>query len=159
MLCLRSGRCAEKITAIGSSKHQDLLPAAKSGGALPRARDPMSRNNKNRDPLMKYVVASTALAMLLSGASVAQEKYTVALDGTFAPHAMPKLGGGVEGFNVDLATIIGERLGVEMDIVATQWSGILPGMMAGLDSHFKCDTELLSEGLDWRLESEAFSRG
>ena len=28
-----------------------------------------------------------------------------------------------------------------------------------LDSHFKCDTELLSEGLDWRLESEAFSRG
>ena len=49
--------------------------------------------------------------------AVAKDKYTVALDGTFAPHAMPKLGGGIEGFNVDLANIIGERLGVEMDIV------------------------------------------
>ena len=28
-----------------------------------------------------------------------------------------------------------------------------------LDSHFKCDTEFLSEGLNWRLETEAFSRG
>ena len=26
-----------------------------------------------------------------------------AVDGTFAPHAMPKLGGGYEGFNIDLA--------------------------------------------------------
>ncbi len=29
----------------------------------------------------------------------------------------------------------------------------------GLDSLFKCDTELLSECLDRRLEAEAFSRG
>ena len=32
-----------------------------------------------------------------------------AVDGTFAPHAMPKLGGGYEGFNIDLATEIGKR--------------------------------------------------
>lgn len=37
----------------------------------------------------------------LAAVATAKDKYTVALDATFAPHAMPKLGGGIEGFNVD----------------------------------------------------------
>lgn len=72
----------------------------------------------------------TALVSL-GNVALAQDSYTVALDGTFAPHAMPSLSGGVEGFNVDLANKIGERLGAKMDIVATQFSGILPGLAAG----------------------------
>ena len=32
------------------------------------------------------------------------------VDGTFAPHAMPKMSGGVEGFNIDLAEEIARRL-------------------------------------------------
>ncbi len=77
-------------------------------------------------------LTAAALALLLTaGVAVAKDKYVVALDGTFAPHAMPTMDGKVEGFNVDLANIIGKRLGVEMDIVATQFSGILPGMQAG----------------------------
>ena len=52
--------------------------------------------------------------------AIAAETYKVALDGTFAPHAMPKMDGGVEGFNVDLANEIGKRLGVKMDITAAQ---------------------------------------
>src|SRR4051812_5186603 len=42
-----------------------------------------------------------AVALCISGGAFAQGgKITVGLDGTFAPHAMPKLGGGIEGFNV-----------------------------------------------------------
>ena len=37
------------------------------------------------------------------------------VDGTFAPHAMPKLGGGYEGFNIDLANEIGKRLKRKVD--------------------------------------------
>ena len=33
-----------------------------------------------------------------------------AVDGTFAPHAMPRLCGGYEGFNIDLANEIAKRL-------------------------------------------------
>lgn len=66
-----------------------------------------------------------------SGASAQDRSFDVALDGTFAPHAMPSMDGGVEGFNVDLANEIGERIGAEMNIIATQWSGILPGLAAG----------------------------
>jgi len=101
----------------------------------------------------KFVTLATLLA--LSGPALAQDKYTVALDGTFAPHAMPSLSGGVEGFNVDLANIIGERLGVEMDVVATQFSGILPGLAAGTYDFVVAPTTITAE----RAESVLFSEG
>lgn len=52
------------------------------------------------------------------------------VDGTFAPHAMPKLGGGVEGFNVDLLMEIGKQLGRPVEIVAAEFSGLIPAMNA-----------------------------
>ncbi|NCG11653.1 MAG: transporter substrate-binding domain-containing protein [Alphaproteobacteria bacterium] len=88
--------------------------------------------------------------------AAAKDKYTVALDGTFAPHAMPKLGGGIEGFNVDLANIIGERLGVEMDIVATQWSGILPGLQAGTYDFVVAPTTITEERAGNMLFTEGY---
>src|SRR4030095_4435671 len=54
-----------------------------------------------------------------------------AVDGTFAPHAMPRLEGGIQGFNVDLANEIGKRLKRPVEITATQFSGILPSLQAG----------------------------
>ena len=74
-----------------------------------------------RKKIMRVLKSALVICATVAFANfaTAKDKYTVALDGTFAPHAMPKLGGGIEGFNVDLANIIGERLGVEMDIVAT----------------------------------------
>ena len=50
---------------------------------------------------------SLAAAMLLTGSALAQTSLPplrTGVDGTFAPHAMPKLGGGVEGFQIDLFT-------------------------------------------------------
>jgi polar amino acid transport system substrate-binding protein len=66
----------------------------------------------------------------LAWAAMAQAPLTVGLDGTFAPHAMPKLGGGVEGFNVDMANEIGRRLGRPTTVVAQEFSGLVPGMNA-----------------------------
>ena len=77
------------------------------------------------------MVITVSALCLMGTMSNAKDTYKVALDGTFAPHAMPKMTGGVEGFNVDLANEIGRRLGVKMDITAAQWSGLLPGMQAG----------------------------
>ncbi|WP_372890394.1 transporter substrate-binding domain-containing protein [Rhodosalinus sp.] len=106
---------------------------------------------------MRTILSSLAFgtALAVAGAASAQDKYTVALDGTFAPHAMPKLGGGIEGFNVDLANMIGERLGVEMDIVATQFSGILPGLQAGTYDFVVAPTTITEE----RAENVLFSEG
>jgi len=92
----------------------------------------------------------------LAAIATAKDRYTVALDATFAPHAMPKLGGGIEGFNVDLANIIGERLGVEMDIVATQWSGILPGLQAGTYDFVVAPTTITEERAGNMLFTEGY---
>ena len=83
---------------------------------------------------MKKPIARTALAIVLGAlafAASAQDKPLVAgLDGTFAPHAMPKIGGGVEGFNVDLMTEIGRQLGRPVEVRASEFSGLIPAMNA-----------------------------
>jgi polar amino acid transport system substrate-binding protein len=106
--------------------------------------------------MMKTTIIAGAAALAIAGAVQAQDKFTVALDGTFAPHAMPDLSGGVEGFNVDLANMIGERLGVEMDIVATQFSGILPGLAAGTYDFVVAPTTITEERAGNLLFSEGY---
>ena len=107
---------------------------------------------------MRKLVAFSLLfsSVLPFNAIYAQDTYKVALDGTFAPHAMPKLSGGIEGFNVDLANEIGERLGVKMDIVATQFSGILPGLQAGTYDFVVAPTTITEERADNLLFSEGY---
>ncbi len=101
--------------------------------------------------------AAGALA-LASGAAAAEKKseYNVALDGTFAPHAMPKLDGGVEGFNVDLANEIGKRLGAKMNITAAQWSGLLPAMQAGKYDFIVAPTTITEERAKTMLFTEGY---
>lgn len=97
-----------------------------------------------------------ALCSLLNGPlALAQDSYKVALDGTFAPHAMPKMDGGVEGFNVDLANEIGRRLGANMDITAAQWSGLLPAMQAGIYDFIVAPTTVTDD----RAKSLLFTEG
>lgn len=107
---------------------------------------------------MSATLRLLALAACLgaTGAANAQDAYNVALDGTFAPHAMPKLGGGIEGFNVDLANIIGERLGVGMNITPAQFSGLLPALQAGTYDFIVAPTTLTEERATNLLFSEGY---
>ena len=55
----------------------------------------------------RRLVLTMAAALMFAGSAIAQNKLPplrTGVDGTFAPHAMPKLGGGVEGFQIDLFT-------------------------------------------------------
>jgi polar amino acid transport system substrate-binding protein len=78
---------------------------------------------------MKYMLLSILLA--LAGPAWAQKPLVVGVDGTFAPHAMPKLGGGVEGFNVDLINEAGRRMGRKVEIFSAEFSGLIPAMQSG----------------------------
>jgi polar amino acid transport system substrate-binding protein len=75
--------------------------------------------------------AAFGLAILLPQPVLAQGTLKTAVDGTFAPHAMPKLSGGTEGFNVDLAEAIGKKLGKTVTVDSTQFSGLIPALQAG----------------------------
>jgi len=106
--------------------------------------------------LTRLFATAAITAAMITGPALAKDSYTVALDGTFAPHAMPKLDGGIEGFNVDLANEIGKRLGAEMNIVATQFSGILPGLQAGTYDFVVAPTTITEERANNLLFSEGY---
>lgn len=78
------------------------------------------------------LAATTTVVCLASASALAQDKPLIAgFDGTFAPHAMPKMGGGIEGFNVDLVLEAGKRMGRKIEVFAGEFSGLIPAMNAG----------------------------
>jgi polar amino acid transport system substrate-binding protein len=108
---------------------------------------------------MKQHAFSLAAAMLLaSSASFAQEAppLRTAVDGTFAPHAMPKLGGGYEGFNIDLAEEIGKRMKRKVVIDALQFSGLVPALQAGTYDFLAAPTTVTKERADNMLFTEGY---
>ncbi len=102
------------------------------------------------------VFAAAAFVVALApGLAVAQQPLKTAVDGTFAPHAMPRLEGGIQGFNVDLANEIGKRLKRPVDITATQFSGILPSLQAGTIDFVAAPVTVTKE----RAENYLFTEG
>lgn len=79
--------------------------------------------------LRMALAAALALAVA-GGAAQAQQKLKVAADVGYAPHVMAKPTGGVEGYNVDIAEAIAKKLGLELEVVDQQWSGIFAGLNA-----------------------------
>jgi len=108
---------------------------------------------------------SFALALLLAaplafgGASLtmaqAQEPLRTAVDGTFAPHAFPKLGGGTQGFNVDLFTEVAKRMGRPITIDSASFSGLVPAMNAGRYDFLAAPVTVTKE----RAENMLFTEG
>src|ERR1700752_2675708 len=81
--------------------------------------------------MRRSILATATAVFLLSGPALAEDVLKTAVDGTFAPHAMPKLSGGIEGFNVDLAEALGKQLHKNITVDAAQFSGLLPALQAG----------------------------
>ena len=104
--------------------------------------------------MRRYLFAIAAL-LGSAGLAVAQPLKT-GVDATFAPHAMPKLSGGIEGFNVDLANEIAKRLGRPIEIDATQFSGLLPGLQAGTYDFIAAPVTVTKERADNLLFTEGY---
>src|SRR4030095_15208884 len=97
-------------------------------------------------------------AFLYTGPVLAQDKLPplrTGVDGTFAPHAMPKLGGGVEGFQIDLFTEVARRMKREITIAAVRFSTLLTGMQAGVYAFIAAPTTVTKE----RAENMLFTAG
>lgn len=96
------------------------------------------------------------VAAMVSATAHAQQPLRTAVDGTFAPHAFPDLAsGGVQGFNIDLFKELARRLGRPLEITATQFSGILPGLQAGTYDFVAAPVTVTKE----RAENLAFIEG
>ncbi len=99
-----------------------------------------------------------AAALLAAGPALAQSKLPplrTGVDGTFAPHAMPKLGGGIEGFQIDLFTEVARRMKREITIDSVSFSTLIPGLQAGRYDFIAAPTTVTKE----RAESMIFTAG
>lgn len=80
---------------------------------------------------MKATLAAVLLTAIV-GNALAQDKPIIAgVDGTFAPFVMPKIGGGVEGFTVDMLNELNKQTSRKVEIFVGQFSGLIPAMNAG----------------------------
>src|SRR5437868_14465205 len=108
--------------------------------------------------LSRRLAAMAIVALVFAGPALAQEKLPplrTGVDGTFAPHAMPKLGGGVEGFQIDLFTEAARRMKREITIDAVSFSTLIPGMQAGRYDFIAAPTTVTKE----RAENMLFTAG
>jgi len=105
-------------------------------------------------------IAAVAAAILLCAApaALAQDKLPplrTGVDGTFAPHAFPKLGGGTQGFNIDLFEEVARRMHREITIDSVSFSTLIPGMLAGRYDFVAAPTTVTKE----RAEQMLFTAG
>jgi polar amino acid transport system substrate-binding protein len=111
----------------------------------------MTRHFK-RLPAAIFAASLIAALPLTAGA----QELRTGVDGTFAPHAFPDLAtGSVQGFNVDLARAIAEKLKRPIKIDSAQFSGLLPAMQAGTYDFIIAPVTVTKE----RAESMLFTEG
>jgi polar amino acid transport system substrate-binding protein len=76
------------------------------------------------------IVLSAASPWWARSTAQAQDAIRTGVDATFAPYVMPRLSGGLEGFNIDLGNELARRLKRPIAIEQTQFSALIPGLNA-----------------------------
>jgi polar amino acid transport system substrate-binding protein len=113
---------------------------------------------------MRSLFAAAALGALfaaVAGPAGAQQQQQqqpplrCAADGTFAPHAFPRLEGGMQGFQIDLFQEVARRMGRQITIDSASFSGLIPAMNAGRYDFLCAPTTVTRE----RAENLLFTEG
>src|SRR3954471_12958756 len=108
--------------------------------------------------LLGRLAVLALLTVVCAGPALAQSNLPplrTGVDGTFAPHAMPKLGGGIEGFQVDVFTEAAKRMKRDITIDSVSFSTLIPGMQAGRYDFIAAPTTVTKE----RAENMLFTAG
>ena len=95
-------------------------------------------------------------ASLCAASAYAAKPLLTGVDATFAPHAMPKLGGGLDGFNIDLGEALAKQLGTTIKIDATEYNALIPGLNSGKYDFVLAPTTATPERAQSLLLSEGY---
>jgi octopine/nopaline transport system substrate-binding protein len=99
--------------------------------------------------------AALGLAALAGPADAQQQRLVrIATEGAYAPWNFTAPGGGLQGFEIDLANDLCRRMNVRCEIMAQDWDGIIPGLNAGRYDAIMAGMNIT----DRRLEAINFSR-
>ena len=82
---------------------------------------------------MKSLKLAVLVTLALAGPAAAKDwtKVTIATEGAFAPWNLTEPNGTLAGFEVDLYKDLCNRMKVECTMIAQNWDGIIPGLLAG----------------------------
>ncbi|WP_407309475.1 transporter substrate-binding domain-containing protein [Pseudomonas sp. nanlin1] len=95
-------------------------------------------------------------AWLTSPVVAAEAPLRTAVDATFAPHAMPNLDGGLQGFNIDMGNAVAQQMGRTLNIEAAEFSGLIPGLNAKRYDFILAPVTVTEERSQALLFSEAY---
>lgn len=81
---------------------------------------------------LKYISVAAAglMAVTIGLPATAEPMLKAAADVGYAPYAMAKPNGGVEGIDVDIVEAVAKRMGRKLEIIDQAWSGIFAGLNA-----------------------------
>lgn len=78
---------------------------------------------------VKVTLATLLLGVLTIGSAQA-EKIRIATEGAYPPFNMKDTSGQLAGFDVDIAKALCDEMKADCEIVAQDWDGIIPGLLA-----------------------------
>ncbi|MBM6596334.1 transporter substrate-binding domain-containing protein [Microvirga pudoricolor] len=105
----------------------------------------------------RIVLAGCLLAAsALLGAQAQDAPLKSAIDSTFAPHAMPKISGGLEGFNIDVVDEISRRIKRPINVDGAQFSVLIPALQAGTYDFLTAVVTVTPERAEQMLFMEGF---
>lgn len=88
---------------------------------------------------MKMTIRAIAAASVLFAGAAQAESYKICAEGAYPPFSKTTESGELEGFDIDIANALCDEIGVECEINATEWDGIIPALLEE-----KCDAIIAS---------------
>lgn len=80
---------------------------------------------------MKHLLSGIAAVFLLGVSTASAEALRVGTECTYHPFNYKTDDGTLTGYDVDVATEVGQRIGADIEFVCQEWKGMIPALLAG----------------------------
>lgn len=80
--------------------------------------------------MTKRLLTAIAVACTLGSANVLAEELLLGTEGAYPPFNFMDASGEIKGFDVEIGLALCEKIGADCTIVAQDWDGIIPGLIA-----------------------------
>ena len=80
---------------------------------------------------MYRLLATIAAALFFGAGAVSAEALRVGTECTYHPFNYKTDDGTLTGYDVDVATEVGQRIGADIEFVCQEWKGMIPALLAG----------------------------